>query len=85
MIISYIHKNDQILQFAAHSRSKSKNIDKKVIKDAKNNNKWMSSIKIDKKNKHIGYFNTKEEAAKSYNNYVILNKLEHTLNIIKED
>lgn len=52
---------------------------------AKNNNKWMSSIKIDRKNKHIGYFNTKEEAAKSYNNYVILNKLEHTLNIIKED
>lgn len=52
---------------------------------AKNNQKWLSSIVVNRKNKYLGYYDTKEEAAKAYNNYVILNKLEHTLNIIKED
>lgn len=52
---------------------------------AKNNQKWLSSIVVNKKNKYLGYYDTKEEAAKAYNDYIILNKLEHTLNIIKED
>ena len=42
--------------------------------------KWMSKIKVDKKAICLGYFETPEEGAKAYDDYVILNNLEHTLN-----
>lgn len=42
---------------------------------------YVNSVKI-----HLGYFDTAEEGAIAYNNYVISNNTEHTLNIInKED
>lgn len=46
------------------------------------NKKWRARIGINKKNIHIGCFNTALEAAKAYNNYVINNKLEHSINNI---
>lgn len=48
----------------------------------KNKNKWISSIKVFGKQIHLGYFSTALDAAKAYNDYVIKNNLEHTLNII---
>lgn len=35
---------------------------------SKYSNKWNARIQINKKRKSLGYFNTKEEAAKAYNN-----------------
>ena len=43
-------------------------------------NKWASCITVNRKNKFLGYFEDKIEAAKAYDNYVITNGLEHTLN-----
>jgi len=44
------------------------------------NNKWSSAIKINSKNKFLGYFATALEAAKAYDTYVIEHNLEHTVN-----
>lgn len=44
------------------------------------NKKWRARIGIDKKNIHIGCFNTALEAAKAYDSYIITNSLEHTVN-----
>lgn len=30
------------------------------------NGRWMAQITVDRKNKHLGYFDTKEQAAKAY-------------------
>lgn len=46
----------------------------------KASNKWISKIKIDKKDISIGSFDTALEGALAYDNYVILHKLEHTIN-----
>lgn len=43
-------------------------------------NKWKSQIKVNYKNIHIGYFETKLEAAKAYDQYIIDNNLPHTRN-----
>ena len=48
----------------------------------KRDNKWHSIIVINRKTINLGYFKTALEAAKAYNNYVIDNKLEHTINDI---
>lgn len=45
--------------------------------------KWVATIVVDSKKIHLGYFNTAIEGAIAYNNYVIKNNLEHTLNIIE--
>ena len=45
--------------------------------------KWVAAIVVDSKKIHLGYFNTAEEGAVAYNNYVIKNNLEHTLNILE--
>lgn len=37
-------------------------------------NRWRACRRIDKKNKHIGYFKTKEDAVAAYNNHVINNQ-----------
>ena len=44
--------------------------------------KWVAQIKVNNKKIHLGYFDTPEEGAVAYNNYIIENNLEHTLNII---
>ncbi len=36
----------------------------------KQTNKWMATIRIDRKQKHIGYFLTEIEAAKAYNQFI---------------
>jgi hypothetical protein len=46
------------------------------------NSKWMARIVIDGKNIYLGSFTTAIEAAKAYNNYVLSNNLEHTINIL---
>lgn len=46
--------------------------------------KWNAKISVNNKRIHLGYFDTAIECAKAYNEYVIANNLEHTLNIIKE-
>lgn len=38
----------------------------------KANGKWLSQIKVNQINIHIGYFNTPEEAAKAYDEYASL-------------
>lgn len=42
--------------------------------------KWVSTISINNKTKRIGYFATVIEAAKAYDNFVVENNLEHTIN-----
>lgn len=44
------------------------------------NKKWIAKIKINNKTIYIGSYNSKQEAADSYDYYVIKNKLEHTIN-----
>lgn len=46
----------------------------------KRDDKWRAQICVNNKTKHIGYFDTPLEAAQTYDNYVIINGLEHTLN-----
>jgi hypothetical protein len=43
-------------------------------------NKWCSKIKVEYKTIFLGRFETSIEAAKAYDNYVINNNLEHTIN-----
>ena len=45
---------------------------------------YIVKIRVDGKAKHLGCFDDKRDGAIAYNNYVIENKLEHTLNIIEE-
>ena len=42
--------------------------------------KYQASISVNNNKIHLGYFDTALEAAKAYDNYVIKNNLEHTLN-----
>ena len=44
--------------------------------------RFTAQIKVNGKKKHLGIFNTKKEGAIAYNNYIIENGLEHTLNIV---
>lgn len=46
----------------------------------KSRNKWRARIAVDCKVIHLGYFNTALDGAKAYDNYIIINKLEHTRN-----
>lgn len=46
----------------------------------KKSGKFLCQIGVNKKNIHIGRFNKAIEAAFAYNNYVIKNNLEHTIN-----
>jgi len=46
----------------------------------KKNKKWISQIVVNSKHITIGSFNTKIEAAKAYDKYVLDNNLEHTIN-----
>jgi len=50
----------------------------------KNTDKFSASITANKKAIHIGTFNSVEEAALAYDNYVIENNLNHTLNFSKD-
>jgi len=43
-------------------------------------NKWIAQISINNKNKYIGYYDTKLEAAIKYDEYIIENNLPHTRN-----
>ena len=44
--------------------------------------KYRVAIYVNSENIHLGYFDTAEEGAIAYNNYVITNKTGHSLNII---
>lgn len=44
--------------------------------------KWMAQIKVNDKSVYLGLYNTALEGAKAYDNYVISNNLEHTINEI---
>ena len=46
-------------------------------------NKWKAYIKVNGVKKHIGRYHTPEDAAMAYDQYVIKNNLEHTLNFGK--
>ena len=47
---------------------------------AKNNNKWLASIRVNGKSIFLGYFKTAIDGAKAYDYYVLENNLEHTIN-----
>lgn len=49
----------------------------------KGRNKYTSQILVSRKRIYLGTYNTAIEAAKAYDNYVIENNLEHTLNFKK--
>jgi len=44
-------------------------------------NRWVVKIMVNSKLIHLGYFIDKVEAAKAYDNYIIVNDLEHTKNL----
>ena len=44
---------------------------------------WVATITNNGKQKHLGRFKTKKEAAQAYNKYVTKNNTHHPLNIIK--
>ena len=46
----------------------------------KDTNKWKATITVNKKTKSLGSFLTSIEEAKAYDNYIIANNLEHTIN-----
>lgn len=46
----------------------------------KNSKKWQASITVNYKNIRLGYFDDILSGAKAYNDYVISNNLEHTIN-----
>ena len=50
----------------------------------KSSNKWNSSICVNNKRIYLGSFDNPEEAAIAYNKYIIQNKTNHPLNIVKE-
>jgi hypothetical protein len=41
---------------------------------------WRARIQVGSKTIHLGYFEDKIKAAEAYDNYVLINRLEHTLN-----
>ena len=41
----------------------------KGVSFKKSNQKWVAQIQVNKKRKHLGYFNTEEEAINVYNEY----------------
>jgi len=47
---------------------------------AKNCNKWLAQIKVNGVHTTIGYFTTLIEAAKAYDYYIRIHKLNHTIN-----
>lgn len=47
----------------------------------KSRNKWKVKIVINKKNKHIGYFEIEEEGAKAFNEFIISNNLQEFVNL----
>jgi hypothetical protein len=47
-------------------------------------NKWRARVRIDNGRINLGYFNTALEAAIAYDNYVINNNLEHTINGVEK-
>ena len=47
---------------------------------SKKQNNWKAQIRINSCTMYLGYFYTAIEAASAYDNYVIENKLEHTIN-----
>jgi hypothetical protein len=49
----------------------------------KRDKKWVAQISVNCKRISLGYFNTAIDAAKAYDNYVISNNLEHTINNIQ--
>ena len=44
--------------------------------------RWVSAIVVNYKTIYLGVYGTKKEAAQAYNNYVVKNDTQHTLNII---
>jgi hypothetical protein len=56
-----------------------------VFRDNRYIGRWRSQIKVDGKLICLGYFDSKHEAALTYNNFVIKNKTFHPLNIIPND
>ncbi len=49
----------------------------------KTSGKWKAQITVDSKKLSLGYFKCEQAAAIAYNLYVVENKLEHSINIIK--
>ena len=50
----------------------------------KRDKKWEARIKIDNKSNYLGRYSSAKEAGIAYNEYIITNNLEHTLNEIKD-
>ncbi len=50
----------------------------------KDSKKWQASITVNCKNIYLGLFDDILSGAKAYNDYVVLNNLEHSLNEIKK-
>lgn len=46
----------------------------------KKENRWKSAIQVNKKNNYLGMYDTPEEAAQAYDNFVITNNLKRKLN-----
>ena len=55
-----------------------------VFNDKNRPNKWRAIIKVNGKTINLGTFSDREEAARSYDNYVIQNNLEHPINFTND-
>jgi hypothetical protein len=71
------------IQENQQNKSKQKNTSSiyKGVYFNKGMNKWLSSIKINKKGIHLGYFNTEKEGAEKYNEYLIEKNLTEFFNL----
>ena len=51
----------------------------------KERNRWLSLITDKRKRHHLGYYLNAEIAAQAYNNYILINKTNHPLNLLKHE
>jgi hypothetical protein len=76
-------KNENQRNMSKHKNSRSIY---KGVSFYKRVNKWVAQIRIDGKNKHLGYFENEKDAAKAYNEAAIHNFCEYALlNEISDD
>lgn len=79
--IRFTSKSNQVINTRIYCSNKS---GYRGVNYNKFNAKWVACITINKKKIHLGYRKTPEECALLYNNYIIENNLNYSLNKINQ-